>query len=156
LARKRKAKSGDDPILATNRSASFEFHLLKRVEAGLVLTGPEVKSARARRVNLKDAYARIKDGEAYLVNAHFSPYGNARPEDCEPRRPRKLLLHAREIRKLARETDSSGVTIVPTKLYLKQGRIKVELALAKGKRQYDKREAKMKRDVERELARARD
>jgi len=151
----KKKKGGGNPVLAVNRSASHEFHLLTRFEAGLVLTGPEVKSAREGRVNLKEAYAKIKDGEAFLHNAHFSPYSHARLGDADPRRARKLLLHAREIRKLAKETEAGGVTLVPTRLYLKGGRIKIEIALAKGKRSYDKRERARKRDMDREIARER-
>lgn len=156
MARKKGAKDRTSPVLATNRSASHEFHLLKRFEAGIVLTGPEVKSARQGKVNLKDSYAAIKKGEAFLFQAHFSPYTHAPRDERDPRRPRKLLLHSAEIRKLARETESSGVTLVATRLYLKQGRIKVEIALARGKRMFDKREAKRKREMEREMERGRD
>ena len=152
-----KPRKGDskNPVLATNRSASHEFHLTERKEAGIVLTGPEVKSARLGKVNLKDAYAKIKNGEVFLHNAHFSPYLHAAREVTDPVRPRKLLLHAAEIRKLAKHTDSSGMTIVATRLYLKNGRIKIEIAVAKGKRLYDKRDALRKKDAEREMARAR-
>lgn len=149
----KKKKDAGNPVLAMNRAASHEFHLLARIEAGLVLTGPEVKSAREGRVSLKEAYAKIKNDEAFLHEAHFSPYSNARLSDVEPRRVRKLLLHAREIRKLAKETAASGVTLVPTKLYLKGGRIKIEIAVAKGKRSYDKRERAKQREADREMAR---
>lgn len=151
----KKKKDGRNPVLAMNRSASHEFHLLARFEAGLALTGAEVKSAREGRVNLKESYARIKDGEAFLHNAHFSPYSHAGRSEADPRRVRKLLLHAREIRKLAKETEASGVTLVPTRLYLKDGRIKVEIAVAKGKRSYDKRERARRREMDREIARER-
>jgi SsrA-binding protein len=154
LAGKKKKQGGDNPVLAMNRSASHEYHLLTRIEAGIVLTGPEDKSARQGRVSLKEAYARIRDGEAYLHDAHFSPYTHARSEGVDPRRTRKLLLHAREIRKLAKETQAGGATLIPTKLYLKGGKIKVEIALARGKRLYDKRESKKRKEVEREIARA--
>lgn len=150
----KKPKEGEK-VLATNRAASHEFHLLERLEAGIVLTGTEVKSARLGSVNLKDAYARVsKAGEIFLYDAHFSPYEQGNRQNHAPRRPRKLLLHAREIRKLAKATVSSGTTIVATKLYLKKGRIKVELALAKGKKLYDKREASRKREMDQEMARA--
>jgi SsrA-binding protein len=152
LAKKGK-KSGKEPALATNRSASFQYHLLMRVEAGMVLTGPEVKSARQGRVSLKEAYAKISDGEIFLHNAHFSPYSHARREDSDPRRVRKLLLNAREIRKLSKESEATGMTIVPTRMYLKNGRIKIEIALAKGKRLHDKRESKRRKEIEREIAR---
>lgn len=151
----RRKKGGENPVLAMNRSASHDYHLSNRIEAGLVLTGAEVKSAREGRVSLKEAYARIRDGEVFLVDAHFSPYSHARLEEVDPRRPRKLLLHAREIRKLAKETSASGVTLVPTRLYLKTGRIKIEIAVARGKRQYDKRESARRREMDREMARAR-
>jgi len=150
------AKETGSPALALNRSAGHDFHLLKRFEAGVVLTGAEVKSARGGRVNLKDGYARVKNGEVFLYNVHFSPYSSAREEEQDPRRPRKLLLHASEIRKLDKETQSSGTTIVPTRMYLKQGRIKVEIAIARGKREFDKREALKRRVQQREIDRARD
>jgi SsrA-binding protein len=155
LAGKKKKRGGENPVLAMNRSASHEYHLLQRLEAGIALTGAEVKSAREGRVSLKEAYARIRDGEAFLCEAHFSPYVHARSEETDPRRERKLLLHAREIRKLAKETAASGVTLIPTKLYLKGGKIKIEIALARGKRSYDKRESKKRKEVDREIARAR-
>lgn len=153
MARKGKAEE-QSPALATNRSASHEYHLIRRIEAGIVLTGPEVKTARARRVNLKEAYARIVHDEVFLHGAHFSPYRPARLEEYDPVRPRKLLLHAAEIRKLGKETHAPGMTLIPTRMYLKNGRIKVEIALGRGKRQYDKREAKIRKDQEREMARA--
>lgn len=146
--------SGTDKILATNRAAAHEFHLLERIEVGIALTGTEVKSARAGKVNLKDAFARVKDGEVFLHNAHISPYAQGNRANHEPLRPRKLLLHAREIRKLDRETTRGGTTLVPTRLYLKRGRIKIELALARGKKLHDKREASRLKESEREMARA--
>jgi SsrA-binding protein len=154
LAAKRK-KRAENPVLAMNRAASHEYHLTARFEAGLVLTGPEVKSARQGRVSLKEAYAKIRNGEAFLLNAHISPYDHARNEDANPLRTRKLLLHAREIRKLAKETEAGGVTLIPTKLYLKNGKIKIEIALAKGKKLYDKRESAKRKELEREMRRAR-
>ena len=150
------SKEPGSPALALNRSAGHDFHLLKRFEAGVVLTGAEVKSARGGRVNLKDGYARVKNGEVFLYGVHFSPYSNAREDEQDPRRPRKLLLHASEIRKLDKETQSSGTTLVPTRMYLKQGRIKVEIAVARGKREFDKRDALKKRVQQREIDRARD
>jgi SsrA-binding protein len=142
-------------VLARNRAASHEFHLFERFEAGLVLTGTEVKSIRAGRANLKDGYAKIVDGEVFLFNAHVSPYEAGNRENVDPLRQRKLLLNAREIRKIGKETHATGVTVVPLRLYLKNGRVKVELAIAKGKKTFDKREAIAKKDVEREMARAR-
>jgi SsrA-binding protein len=155
LARKKKSKGGENPVLAMNRSASHEYHLLARYEAGIALTGPEVKSAREGRVSLKESYAKITQGEVFLHDAHFSPYSHARLEDSDPRRVRKLLLHAREIRKLSKETVAGGVTLIPTKLYLKAGQIKIEIALARGKKLYDKRESGKKKEMDREMARAR-
>jgi len=150
------AKQKDGPkVLATNRAASHQYHLLQRFEAGIVLTGTEVKSARQGKVNLKDAYARVSEGEVFLHSAHISPYTQGNRENHEPRRTRKLLLHAREIRKLARETVTTGLTLVATRMYLKNGRVKVELALARGKKLHDKREASRRREMDREMARAR-
>jgi SsrA-binding protein len=150
----RKARDGaENPILAGNRAASHEFHLLERYEAGIVLTGTEVKSAREGRVSLKEAYAKIEKGEAFLLDAHFSPYLEGGRDNPDPVRTRKLLLHAREIRKLARATEAGGMTLVPTKLYLKEGRIKIEIALARGKKTFDKRAASRREEAEREMAR---
>jgi SsrA-binding protein len=145
----------DEAVFARNRAASHEYHLLDRFEAGIVLQGTEVKSIRAGRANLKDGYAKVQDGEVFLYNAHVSPYEPGHRENADPVRTRKLLLNAREIRKLAKETSVPGVTIVPVRLYAKAGRVKVEIALAKGKKTFDKREAIAKKDVEREMARAR-
>lgn len=152
MARKARDR-GENPTLATNRAASHEYHLLERYEAGIALTGTEVKSAREGRVSLKEAYARIERGEVFLYDAHFSPYAQGGRENPDPVRTRKLLLHAGEIRKLSRATTSSGMTIVPTRLYLKGGRIKIEIALAKGKRAFDKRETSRREEAQREMKR---
>ena len=141
--------------LATNRAAAHEYHLLRRVEAGIVLTGSEVKSIRDGRINLKEAYARIRAGEVFLAGAHVSPYPHARHEEIDPVRERKLLLHAGEIRKLGKEIRATGVTLVPTRVYIRNGRVKVEIAVARGKRSHDKRESKRRREAEREIDRAR-
>ena len=146
---------GEGTVLARNRAASHEFHLLDRFEAGIALTGTEVKSIRDGRANVKDGYAKVVDGEVFLYNAHISPYEPGHRDNVDPLRTRKLLLNAREIRKIGKATDTAGVTLVPLSLYLKNGRIKVELAIAKGKKTFDKREALAKKDVEREMARAR-
>jgi SsrA-binding protein len=153
VAKKKKAPPGT--VLATNRSARHEFHLLERYEAGIALTGTEVKSARLGAVNLKDAYARVRGGEVFIHNLHISPYAQGNRENVDPVRMRKMLLKAREIRKLAKATETTSLTIVPTRMYLKDGWIKIELAVAKGKKLHDKRESKRKREVEREMARAR-
>jgi len=150
----KKKGGGDSPVLASNRSASHQYYLDKRIEAGIALLGPEVKSARAGKINLKESYARISNGEIFLIGAHFSPYSHARRDDIDPVRRRKLLLHAGEIRKLARELEGTGMTLVPTKAYLKNGRVKIEIAIGRGKKVHDKRDAKRKRETEREIARA--
>ena len=148
-----KGKQGPQ-VLATNRAASHQYQLFQRFEAGIALRGTEVKSARQGKVNLKDGYARVQDDEVFLLNVHISPYTQGNRENHEPMRPRKLLLHAREIRKLGRETITTALTIVPTRMYLKNGRIKVELAVARGKKLFDKRETSRRREVEKEMARA--
>lgn len=154
MSKKPKKKGADNPVLSSNRSASHEFHLERRLEAGIVLTGPEVKSARVGKVNLKESYARISNGEVFLIGAHFSPYEHSRLEETDPLRKRKLLLHASEIRKLIKDVEQGGFTLVPTKLYLKDGRIKLEIAVAKGKKLRDKRATSRDRDVKREMDRA--
>jgi SsrA-binding protein len=137
-------------ILATNRKASHEYFLLDTLEAGLALQGSEIKSIRAGQISLAEAYIEIDGKEAWLVDAHIAPYVQASLFNHEPRRPRKLLLHKVEIRRLWNEVRKKGVTIVPTKVYLKEGRAKIEIALAKGKKLYDKREAIARRDMQRE------
>jgi SsrA-binding protein len=137
-------------VLATNRKASHEFFLMESYEAGLVLQGSEIKSIRAGQISLAEAYVQIDNHEAWLMDAHIAPYTQASVYNHEPRRPRKLLLHRTEIRRLWNEVRKKGVTIVPTKVYLKEGRAKIEIAVAKGKRLYDKREAIAKRDMQRD------
>jgi len=140
-------------IVATNRKASHEFFLLERMEAGISLQGSEIKSIRAGHISLAEAYVRVDGEEAWLEDAHIAPYEQASIFNHEPRRPRKLLLHRKEILRLWNQVRQKGVTVVPLKVYLKDGRAKVEIALAKGKRLYDKRQAIAKRDVQRELER---
>jgi SsrA-binding protein len=149
-----KSAKGRDRDLATNRSASHRYALLERFEAGIALTGAEVKSIREGRIQLKEAYARIRGGEVFLVGAHVSPYRNAAHEDPDPVRDRKLLLHAREIRRLIKETAETGVTIVPTRAYLRNGRVKIEIAIGRGKRAADKRDSIKEREARREIDRA--
>lgn len=151
----KKNPSAAEPVLARNRAAFHDFHIVEAWEAGIVLTGTEVKSARTGQVNLKDAYATIVNGEIWLHNAHFSPYTQGNRENQEPLRTRKLLMHAREIHKLERETSQSRMTLVPLRLYVKGGRIKVEIALARGKNAPDKREAIRDKDLRREADRER-
>ena len=142
-------------IIAQNRKARYNYHFDDVFEAGMVLKGTEVKSLRQGRVNLKDAYARIKQGEIFVHQMHISPYPFAHYDNHDPLRPRKLLLHKREIKRLYGKVNEQGYTLIPLKIYFKSGKVKLELALAKGKRQYDKREAIRKRDEKRDLDRAR-
>lgn len=135
------AERGEFKILSDNRSAGHDYHLLDRYEAGLVLTGTEVKSAKNGKIQLKESYAEVQDNEAWLLNAHISEYSHGNIMNHAPVRKRKLLLHRSEIEKLRSETREKGLTIVPTKLYLKGGMIKIEIATAKGKKFHDKREA---------------
>jgi len=137
-----------------NRKALHDYHVLERFEAGIALTGTEIKSIRLGRVNLRDAYARPEGGEMWLVGAHIAQYPPAGPSNHDPTRRRKLLLHADEIAELSKAVDDKGLTVVPLRMYLKRGRAKVELALARGKRQYDRRQTIARRDAEREMQRA--
>ncbi len=142
-------------ILTDNRRAGYNYYLLDRFEAGLVLTGTEVKSARDGKIQLLDSYAEVRNGEAWLVNAHISHYSHGNRENHDPVRERKLLLHRREIEKLSGKTREKGLALVPTKIYLKDGVIKCELALARGKKMHDKREADRERTMEAEARAAR-
>ncbi len=156
-ARKRKAAAGD---VASNRQAAYRFHLVERFECGIVLTGTEVKSLREGKAQLKDAYATIRDGEVWLVGVYIPPYGPAARTNHEPERPRKLLLHRTEIERLMGRVQERGFTLVPTRIYFagERSRAKVEIALARGKDLYDKRQTiqkrEMARDVQRELREA--
>jgi SsrA-binding protein len=142
-----------DQVVITNRKARHEYFVLSSYECGVVLHGAEVKSIRYGRANLQDAYARIDDGEVWLYGMHVSPYEFSRG-DLDPVRRRKLLLHHKEIVELARATEEKGVTLVPLRVYFKDGRCKVEVAVARGKARYDKRQAIAKRDADRETERA--
>ncbi|HVN55352.1 MAG TPA: SsrA-binding protein SmpB [Anaerolineaceae bacterium] len=143
-------------VVATNRKAGFEYFLLDHFEAGLALHGSEIKSVRAGQVSLAESYVRIDNAdEAWLVDAHIAPYEPASRFNHDPRRPRQLLLHRREIREMWDAVRQKGVTVVPVRIYLKDGRAKLEVAIAKGKKLYDKREQIARRDSERELARNR-
>ncbi|MCC7447165.1 MAG: SsrA-binding protein SmpB [Anaerolineae bacterium] len=148
-----KAK-GDRSVVATNRKAHHDYTLEDTLEAGLVLMGSEIKSIRDHRVNLKDGYVEERSGELWLLNVHISPYEQASVFGHDPLRPRKLLLHKKEIARLITRIRERGYTIVPTQLYLKGGRAKVEIAVARGKKQYDKRAAIADRDSKREIDRA--
>jgi SsrA-binding protein len=140
--------------VTTNRKAYHNYHIQESMEAGIVLTGTEIKSIRAGKVNLADAYVKPEKGELWLLNAHIARYDAASYLSHEPTRPRKLLLHRKEIANLISKLAEKGLTLVPTRIYLKDSRAKVEVALAKGKKLYDKREAITRRDVEREMGRA--
>jgi SsrA-binding protein len=143
-----------EKLIAENRKARHDYHLLERYEAGLVLTGTEVKSLREGRATLRQAYADIRDGELWLVGANISSYDKGSIGQHEPERDRKLLLHRREIDSLVGKVQERGFTLVPTRLYFKDGRAKVELALARGKEARDKRRDLAKRDAQREMERA--
>ncbi len=140
--------------VARNRAAGHRYHLLDKWECGIQLQGTEVKSIREGKVQLKDAYAAVRDGEVWLHNMHVAPYGPAARDNHEPERPRKLLLHRREIERLIGKTAERGLTLVPTRLYFKGPRAKVEIALARGKDLHDKRRALKERDQRREIERA--
>lgn len=136
--------------IINNRQAFHEYHILDKYEAGAVLLGTEVKSIMAGRIQLKDSYVSVKDGEVWLLNAHISPYSHGNKQNHEPLRTRKLLLHRKEIAKLEKETVVKGMTLVVTAIYWKNGRIKVEIGVAKGKKLYDKRESEMKKTIAKE------
>jgi SsrA-binding protein len=139
--------------VARNRKAYHDYFLYDTYEAGIVLTGTEIKSVRAGRVNLRESYVQIRNGEAWLINTHISPYAAASRENPDPKRDRKLLLHLREISRLQSAVQEKGLTIVPLRMYLKSNRAKVEIALARGKKLYDKREAIAKREDRRRIDR---
>ncbi|MFY9139378.1 MAG: SsrA-binding protein SmpB [Thermacetogeniaceae bacterium] len=141
-------------VVADNRKARHDYFIDEKYEAGIALVGTEVKSIRAGKVSLRDSYAEVVNGEAYLQNMHISPYDKGSRFNHDPKRPRKLLLHKREIKKLLGQTTQKGYTLIPLRLYFKRGKVKVELALARGKKLYDKRQDIAKRDAQREMARA--
>src|SRR5687768_5684740 len=142
--------SSEDKNLVTNRAALHEYHILDRLEAGIALQGTEVKSIRAGQIQLKESYVTVRDGEAWLFNAHISPYSHGNRANHDPLRTRKLLLHRREIEKLEQASAIQGMTLVITRVYMKNRRVKLEVGVAKGKKLYDKRETEMRRTVERE------
>ncbi len=150
-AKKRKVAPGD---VASNRYASYRFELLERIECGIALQGTEVKALREGGAQLKDGYALIRDGDLFLHNVHIPPYGPAARANHEPERDRRLLAHRRQIDKLAAQVKEKGLTLVPTRIYFNEGRAKVEIAVAKGKDQFDKRQSIKERESKREMARA--
>lgn len=143
-----------DKVITTNRKARHDYHIHETMEAGIVLKGTEVKSLRQGKVNLKDSYAVIKTDELFIIGMHVSPYDFGNINNHDPERERKLLVHKKEIRRLFGKIQIQGKTLVPLKLYFKHGKVKVELALVSGKRQYDRRQDIAKRDAEREMQRA--
>jgi SsrA-binding protein len=144
-----------EKLIASNRKALHDYFVLQKFEAGLALTGTEVKALRDGAANLKDSYVDFENGEAFLLGAHISPYSHGNLQNHEPERKRKLLLHRREIEKLRVQTTEKGLTIVPLRLYFRGSRIKAEIAVVRGKKQFDKRESEKKREADRELAAAR-
>jgi SsrA-binding protein len=150
---KKKSKKTPDNVLAQNRKARHDYAVTETVEAGLVLTGTEIKSLRERRVNLQDGFAQIRNNEAWMMNVHISEYVQGNRFNHDPLRNRKLLLHKKEIRRLGQATMDKGVTLIPLKMYLKHGFAKVLIGVAHGKREYDKRQTIKRREQDREIAR---
>lgn len=144
---------GEGKLIAQNRKAKHDYTVVDTMEAGIVLQGTEIKSIRNGRINLKDGFARIRNGEAYLLNVHISPYEQGNIFNHDPLRTRKLLLHKKQIAKLIAETKNTGITIVPLKVYIRNGYAKVLIGLAKGKKQYDKREDLKRKEINREISR---
>ncbi len=147
-------KVSPEKLIASNKKAFHDYHVLQKVEAGVQLTGTEVKSLREAQLNLKDSYVTFKNGEAFLLGAHISPYAHGNRENHEPERTRKLLLHRRELEKLEEQVMQKGLTIVPLRVYFKGSKVKVEIGVVRGKKLYDKREAEKTRDADREAAAA--
>lgn len=141
-----------EKLIASNKKALHDYFVVQKVEAGLVLTGTELKSLRGGKAQLKDAYVIFKNGEAYLFGAHISPYSHGNLQNHDPERTRKLLLHRKELEKLHTQTTEKGLTIVPLRLYFKGSRVKAEIAVVRGKKQYDKRDTERTRELDREAA----
>ena len=144
---------GEGKLIAQNKKARHDYHILETFEAGVVLQGTEIKSIRNSRINLKDGFVRVRNGEVFLVNVHISPYEQGNIFNHDPLRTRKLLLHKRQIRQLEAESKNAGITIVPLKVYIKDGYAKVLIGLAKGEKEYDKRESIKQKDQERQIRR---
>ncbi|MDR0921562.1 MAG: SsrA-binding protein SmpB [Lactobacillales bacterium] len=144
---------GEGKLIAQNKKARHDYSIIDTIEAGIVLQGTEIKSIRNSRINLKDGYAQIRNGEAWLMNVHISPYEQGNIFNHDPLRTRKLLMHKKQIARLIGETKNTGVTLVPLKVYIKDGYAKVLIGLAKGKKQYDKREDMKRKDIKREIDR---
>jgi SsrA-binding protein len=148
------SRRGGDRVVTSNRRAFHEYHILETVEAGIVLTGTEIKSIRDGRANIAEAYARIDNGELWLVGSHVAPYSHGNRANHEPDRPRKLLVHRRELDRLRSAIEQKGLTLIPLRLHLKQGRAKVDIGVARGKKLYDKRAAASERQSRRDVERA--
>ena len=146
--------AGGEKLIASNKKAYHDYFVLQKLEAGLELTGTEVKSLRDGKANLKDSYVAIERGEAYLTGTHISPYSHGNLQNHDPERKRRLLLHKREIEKLHEQIQEKGLTVVPLRLYFKSGRVKIEIAVVRGKKLYDKRETEKRREADRETAAA--
>ena len=155
MVKQKTAPSGDFKLVCQNKKAYHDYEILETVEAGIVLVGTEVKSLREGRANLKDSYAKVRKGEVFLHGLHISPYSHASYENHEPERVRKLLLHHYEIKRMTGKTQERGFSLIPLKVYFSKGKVKVELALAHGKKLYDKRESIKRKEETRELARIR-
>jgi SsrA-binding protein len=143
-------KHTGEKVFATNKKAFHDYFIMEKYEAGISLLGTEVKAIREGRLNLKDSYALVQAGEAFLFNCHISPYSHGNRENHEPTRTRKLLLHQKEIKKLIGKTQEKGLTLVPLRVYLKRGKIKIELGVARGKKRIDKRETERRKEADRE------
>ena len=148
------SKNSGEKLIASNKKALHDYFVLQKLEAGIELTGTEVKSLRDSKANLKDSYVAIERGEAYLIGTHISPYSHGNIANHDPERKRRLLLHKREIEKLHEQIQEKGLTVVPLRLYFKSGRVKTEIAVVRGKKLYDKRETEKRREQEREAAAA--
>ena len=148
------SKDSGEKLIASNKKALHDYFVLQKLEAGIELTGTEVKSLRDGKANLKDSYVAIERGEAYLIGTHISPYSHGNIANHDPERKRRLLLHKREIEKLHEQIQEKGLTVVPLRLYFKSGRVKTEIAVVRGKKLYDKRETEKRREQEREAAAA--
>ena len=153
MAKKKAEPKKGNRLVCQNKKAYFDYEIVEKLEAGMVLTGTEVKSLREGRANLKDSYAKIKKGEVFLLGTHISPYPHASYNNHEPERVRKLLLHNREIKRLLGKTQEKGFSLIPLKIYFSRGKAKVELALARGKKAYDKRETLKRKQEAREMDR---
>ncbi|MHC1711987.1 MAG: SsrA-binding protein SmpB [Solidesulfovibrio sp.] len=147
------AKESGEKLIAPNKKARHLYEFLEKYEAGLVLVGSEVKSLRAGKISFKDGYVKFTDGEAFLIGVHIAPYENADVDSHDPERPRKILLHAAEIHNLRTKVEQKGLTVTPIRLYFKNGKVKVEIALARGKKVYDRRDDLKARDLDRDTAR---